>query len=108
MADHTRREVSGAPHPAPLIAGAHGPLAKNTLYNIVKKALDGVSTGRKSPHTLRHTFATAMVNDGADLDSVRELLGHESLATTQIYTHLSVKELMANYRKAHPRGEVES
>lgn len=91
--------------PRPLIAGPHGALSKVSLYNIVKEALDKVSTGRKSPHTLRHTFATALVNDGADLDAVREFLGHESLATTQIYTHLSFKDLLSNYRHSHPRAK---
>lgn len=93
-------------HPRPVIAGPHGSLTAENLYIDVRKALAGVSTGRKSPHTLRHSFATAMVNDGADLDTVREMLGHESLATTQIYTHLSLKDLMANYRNAHPRAEA--
>lgn len=90
--------------PAPIMAGPHGKLSKGALYGIVKNALAGVSTGRKSPHTLRHTFATAMINNGADLDAVREMLGHESLATTQIYTHLSFSELLASYRTAHPRS----
>lgn len=93
------------PYPTPLVAGTHGRLSKVTLYRIVKEALAGIATGRKSPHTLRHTFATAMINGGADLDSVRELLGHESLATTQIYTHLSIKDLMENYKTAHPRNK---
>lgn len=92
------------PSPAPLIAGPHGALSKYTLYTIVRDALASASTGRKSPHTLRHTFATAMLNDGSDLDAVREMLGHSSIATTQIYTHLSFKQLLQNYRGAHPRS----
>ncbi len=92
------------PVPAPLIAGPHGAISKVSLYTMTRDALAGVSAGRKSPHTLRHTFATAMVNNGADLDAVREMLGHESLSTTQIYTHLSINELIANYRTAHPRS----
>lgn len=94
------------PYPRPLISGPHGRISKGTLYAMVRAGLTGISTGRKSPHTLRHTFATAMVNHGADLDAVREMLGHESLGTTQIYTHLSVNELMADYRKSHPRGDT--
>lgn len=70
----------------------------------VKRALATASTGKRSPHVLRHTFATVMLNNGADINSVKELLGHSSLATTQIYTHLSFSELKENYRKGHPRA----
>lgn len=90
--------------PAALIAGPHGHLSKTALYGVVRDALATVSAGRKSPHTLRHTFATSMINNGANLDAVREMLGHESLATTQIYTHLSFNELLSNYRHSHPRA----
>lgn len=92
--------------PRPIIAGPHGALSKEMLYRIVREGLAGVSTGRKSPHTLRHSFATAMLNHGADIDAVREMLGHTSLQTTQIYTHVSYKELMANYAGAHPRSRT--
>lgn len=94
--------------PRPLIAGPRGQLSRQTIYRIVRNALAPARTGRKSPHTLRHTFATAMVADGADLDAVREMLGHASLSTTQIYTHLGMKELMEGYKCAHPRGTKKS
>lgn len=95
------------PHPKPLIAGPHGVISKYQLYKIVKDTLSETSAGRRSPHTLRHSFATAMINNGAELDSVREMMGHSSLSTTQIYTHLSFKELIDNYRAGHPRAEKE-
>ncbi len=90
--------------PKPLIAGKSGAISKKTLYDIVKNALATTSAIRKSPHVLRHTFATAMLNDGASLDSVKEFLGHSSLSTTQIYTHLSFNELKKSYTAAHPRS----
>ncbi len=80
------------------------PLNNQALSRIVKVQLAQTSTSRKTPHVLRHSFATAMLRHDARLDSVKELLGHSSLATTQIYTHLSFSELQHNYQLAHPRA----
>lgn len=73
---------------------------------VVKKELGGVPdiTVRRSPHVLRHTLATELLSDGADLNSIKELLGHSSLAATQVYTHNSVERLRSVYRSAHPRA----
>ena len=81
------------------------PLYPMLVYRIVRRALQEVGvTSKRSPHVLRHSFATAMLNDGAAINSVKELLGHESLATTQIYTHVTFSELKNNYKLAHPRA----
>ncbi len=76
----------------------------------VKRELgvDGGVGGRKSPHMLRHTLATELLEDGTDLNSIKELLGHSSLAATQVYTHTSIERLRAVYDKAHPRAKEES
>ena len=81
------------------------PLYPMLVYRVVRQALQQAGvTSKRSPHVLRHSFATAMLNDGAQLNSVKELLGHESLATTQIYTHVTFSELKNNYKLAHPRA----
>lgn len=89
--------------PAPLLTIGHDRISEATVGRIISRALAATTTDRKSPHTLRHTFATAMLNGGADLDSVRQMLGHASGATTQIYTHLTIGDLKREYSMSHPR-----
>ena len=80
-------------------------LYKNLVYNLVKRNLSKVATlKKKSPHVLRHTFATTMLNNEAELGAVKELLGHESITTTEIYTHATFEELKKVYKQAHPRA----
>lgn len=80
-------------------------LAPRAVYSIVKKYLSLVTTiEKRSPHVLRHTFATHLMNNGADLNAVKELLGHSSLAATQVYTHNSIEKLKNIYQKAHPKA----
>ncbi len=77
------------------------------IYRVVHKALESAGgTSKMSPHVLRHTFASVMLNEGAGLESVKELLGHESLATTQLYTHITFNQLKDNYNHAHPRAQL--
>lgn len=75
------------------------------VYRIVRKYLDMVTTiDKRSPHVLRHTFATQMLNHGADINAIKEILGHASLAATQVYTHNTVEKLKNIYNQAHPRA----
>ena len=75
------------------------------MYNIIHSHLSSIPTlSKKSPHVLRHSFATEMLNNGADINAVKELLGHSSLASTQIYTHVTLEEMKKTYDHAHPRA----
>lgn len=82
------------------------PMDKMTLYNIVRTRMREVSTLKKvSPHVLRHTFATTMLNNGADIRTIQSLMGHASLAATQVYTHTTFEQVRKAYNQAHPRAK---
>jgi tyrosine recombinase XerC len=102
------RSIPG-PDPGTVFLSSRGKIISPKAVNrIVNTAIGRVSdVEQRSPHTLRHTTATHLLNRGADLQAVRELLGHASLSTTQVYTHLSVDRLRQLYARAHPRAEVE-
>lgn len=75
------------------------------VYKIINNHLNSISTlSKKSPHVLRHSFATAMLNNGAEINSIKELMGHTSLSSTQIYTHVTFEEMKKTYQNAHPRA----
>ncbi len=100
------KQVSGRDDAPTLLVNETGkPLYTKYAYLAVKKYLTQVTTiDKKSPHVLRHSFATHLMNHGADLNSVKELLGHSSLAATQLYTHNSIEKLREVHKKNHPRG----
>lgn len=81
-------------------------LTKKQLYNIVTEQLGGIRQhGKRSPHVLRHTFATNTLLEGADINSIKEILGHATIASTEVYTHNTIEQLKREYKKAHPKAE---
>lgn len=101
-----RGELGRPGHATVFVNARGGPLTTRSIQRVVEKYVRQVLPGRRevSPHTLRHTFATHMLDGGADLRVVQELLGHESLSSTQIYTHVSIDRLKDVYRQAHPHA----
>lgn len=76
------------------------------IYRLVNKQLKGLTSSKRSPHVLRHSFATHMLNNGAELNTIKELLGHANLSATQVYTHNSIEQLKAIYNNSHPRANL--
>jgi integrase/recombinase XerC len=100
-----KKDLDEADHVVLLVNSKGKKLGSRYVYNTVNSYLKQVTTiGKKSPHVLRHTFATHLMNNGADLNAVKELLGHSSLAATQIYTHNTIEKLKDIHKKAHPKA----
>ncbi|SNR46229.1 MULTISPECIES: tyrosine-type recombinase/integrase [Hymenobacter] len=93
-------------HPALLVTDKGEPLYEKFVYRTVKHYLSQITTasGQQHPHVLRHSFATHLLGKGADLNAIKELLGHANLAATQVYTHLSIDKLKSVFEKAHPKA----
>ena len=100
-----RNEISEKRTNALFISRNGKRLSSREAYRVIHNSLQGITEAtKKSPHILRHTFATHLLDKGADLQSVSEMLGHSSLSTTQVYTHVSVERLKEAYKKAHPKA----
>jgi site-specific recombinase XerD len=101
-----RQELAlpASPRDAVFLSARGNPLSARAAYTIVERAGRLAGVGHVTPHTLRHSYATHLLEGGADLRSVQELLGHAALSTTQIYTHLTLQHLKASYHQAHPRA----
>ncbi len=100
-----KRKVFNQPSSFLLCVQSGKPVYPQYVYRVVQKYLKDITTlNKKSPHVLRHTFATQLSNKGAELNAIKELLGHSSLAATQIYTHNNIDRLKEVYRKAHPKS----
>ena len=102
-------DICNSREKALFLSSRGGRISRSTVYRVVRDELSRAGVqGKKSPHVLRHTFATHLLNDGADMREIQELLGHTSLQATQVYTHNNIEQLREIYSRAHPRSKEES
>lgn len=103
--EQKKKELDSVATPNLLVTDKGEKLYEKFVYRLVNEYLGKVTTvSKKSPHVLRHTFATHMLNNGADLNTIKEILGHANLSATQVYTHSTIEKLKNVYHQAHPKG----
>lgn len=100
-----KRKLFEVPDEILIVNAKNKPISRTSLYKIIRQILTEITTiQKKSPHVLRHSFATHMSDHGASIGAIKDLLGHSSLAATQVYTHTSIARLKEEYKKAHPKS----
>ena len=101
-----KKEIFKTENPYLIVTNRGNKTYPKFIYRLVERNLSGITLSKRSPHVLRHTFATHMLNEGADLNTIKEILGHSNLSATQVYTHNTIEQLKSIYNHAHPRAQL--